>query len=150
MAMNAGGYISPDGQWRWNGQAWEPNVPPPPTAPPGFATAPLQPTVPAASPRQHAPKVDDSFAWFLAIWPILWSFVLLGPVLVWVAAAGLYIWCCVADVRRARASGGDVSMVLAILFTPIYLWLRPKALGKSYAIPIVWSVLFLASFAVGA
>jgi hypothetical protein len=76
-------------------------------------------------------KVDDTFAWFLALWPMFWTIVLFAPPIVWLAAFALQIACIVADVKRVRAAGIASSMWVAIFWVPRHLFLRTRRLGKA-------------------
>ena len=100
----------------------------------------------------HAPfvpaKVDNTFAWFLAFWPLLYAVTLLIHPLALLVAVVLMFVCITADVKRVRAAGGQISGWSAFLLIPVYLFQRSRRLGQNYAIPLVYCVSFLLSFAI--
>lgn len=149
-------YLSPDGKQFWDGTTWQPNVQAPPVPPfppsPGFAAT--WGGVPAYGVPGPPVAVDNSFAWALALAPLL--IVLIDGVLASMGAGsvstfgllvalGVNVGLSVADTRRVRAAGHDLPVALAALLVPVYLFLRQGRLRQSYVIPIVWCVSFLVS-----
>lgn len=104
-----------------------------------------------------AGPVDNTLAWTLAFAPLL--FVLLDGILLaagmgaafavvsLVVAVGINSLLGWADARRMRAAGYDVSTALAIFLVPVYLFRRASRTGQKLAIPVVWCICFVASFA---
>jgi hypothetical protein len=155
-------HLSPDGKWFWDGTTWQQNIQAPPPPPP---MPPMPPRPPGFGPpvgtggagfgEWAAPaKVDNSFAWAIAFAPLLIVLIngLLavmgggsGATLAFLAAVGLNVALALADSRRVRAAGQNLSTALAVLLVPVYLFLRQGRLRQNYAIPIVWCVSFLIS-----
>jgi len=148
-------WLTPDGKWYWNGNAWQPSPQLPPSPP---LPLPGPPSWPGASPAQWGPTppaaLDNSFAWALAFAPLLLVFMsgLLASIagtsasaLAVLAAVGLNVTLSVQDARRVRAAGYFVSTTLAVFLIPVYLFRRQGRLRQNYAIPIVWCVCFFVS-----
>lgn len=127
---------------------------PPYTPPVGQWPSTSGPGVGAPAPHR---AVDNTLAWTLAFAPLI--FVLLDGILlaagigeafaaVSVVVAVLFnIILSWADARRVRAAGFDVSAALAVFLVPVYLFRRANRTGQKLAIPVVWCLCFVASFA---
>lgn len=108
---------------------------PPPSGPP------LAPTGPRL--------IDNTFAWCLAFAPLLLILVdgvlggSAGPSVI--AAIAINSGLAIADSRRLKASGVDVSGWLAVFLVPVYLFIRQARARQPYTIPIIWCVCFLVS-----
>jgi|SRR5579883_425991 ribosomal protein L40E len=107
------------------------------------------------------PHVDNTLAWTLAFAPMLGvlAAIALIPVdvslatVAGVAAFAVNVVLSVLDERRLKRSGaiGDKSLVgWALFLIPVYLYKRARILRQSAAIPVVWCVCFVGSFAVEA
>jgi hypothetical protein len=121
-------------------QFWVPTDAPPPPAPWDL-------------PQQSGARVDDTWAWALALVPLL--FIAFDAALYLsgvndlfgiglVAAFFVNTIFAIADERLLKRAGHDVSLLWALLLVPVYLLLRSKRLGRSQAHLAVW----LASFVV--
>ena len=105
---------------------------------------------PAAQPYYAAgvrSGVDDTFAWLLAVWPLVYLVGFFVSPLVTLVGLALQITFAVLDVRRIRAAGVPISMWPAVLWVPRHLFVRTRRLGRNYAIPIVWAASIIISVA---
>jgi hypothetical protein len=106
------------------------------------------------------PAVDNTFGWLLAFAPLLLA---LGDLIIggtdlssdgyllvsFAVAFGVNTALAIADTRRLKHFGIELSAALAVLLVPVYLFMRAKRSGQSYAIPAVWCVTFLVSVVSG-
>lgn len=135
---------------------------PTPGAGPGRSNGPMLTDTPepGVGSANAGRKVDNTFAWTLALAPLV--FILLDVVLLQAGVSPTTGWAlvlplainialAVADSLRLKALGYRVSTVLAAVFVPAYLIDRSRKIGGFWAIPIVWFVaalMYLASSSV--
>lgn len=142
----------------WSGAPPESSNPSPvpPRIPVTQATGVGTPLV-ETSPVLDRSAADPWLAWLIALAPLLGVLVALGLSTVSGALAyssgfvtlGLNIGLTVWDERRLRRDGliGDGLLGWAILFIPVYLFKRQRALGQTMAIPAVWVCTFAIALA---
>jgi hypothetical protein len=166
-------------QWLWwDGQQWLPEqtapYQPPPIQQPAPYAYPQHYVHPAVYPQYPTPaaqgwpgppptawpvRVDSSRAWLLAIAPLLQvavaaallfagnaQAVLIGVV----AAIGLNTVVAIWDSSYLKSRGYRVSVGLALLIVPAYLYRRSRELTESQALFVAWIAAFVIAIAGGA
>lgn len=133
----------------WDGAKWTDHIAP--------DDGPRPPRPGAGPERAHGPKVDPSYAWALALLPLVWiPFDYFAPEVSYTSAVIIGTWCvslvlAALDARRIKATNGaTVSTWWAVVFVPLYLIARTRAVRSTPAIPLAWLATFglyvLASF----
>lgn len=146
-------HISPDGHWRWDGNAWVPNVPPP---------APVTVSAPIASGGVGLPQTDRGvspvYLWLLVLVPVLsllaemlapakiqlgggTSVDRVGAVMLLTVLANVAL--VALDARLVKQAELDPPSALWAFLVPVYIFCRLKCTGDNLVPFFAWIGAFL-------
>jgi hypothetical protein len=153
-SVPAGWYPDPEQQGMlrfWDGAAWTSHRMPSAQAPAGgFQSQPPTPPPYADGASSPPAKPGMGYAWALACTPVLWLlldvavFQIDGSVdspLSTLAGLAVMTTLVILDSKALAKADVHVSAWWGILFLPVYLVLRSKRAGSSWAVPLLWLVL---------
>lgn len=99
------------------------------------------------TPQEPEPRVNNAFAWILAIYPLV-GMLFTSGVFVYIGVI-VTISLCALDASQLKKQGIDVSSLRRIymLIYPLYLYKRAKLLGQKQTYMIAWVLALTVGFA---